>query len=369
MADQHRAEDERWMAVALALGRRGMGKCWPNPAVGCVLVRDGRVVSRGWTQPGGRPHAEAMALQRAGAAARGATAYVSLEPCAHHGRTPPCAQALIDAGVARVVAACRDPDPRVAGQGLQRLGTAGIAVTVGVLEAAARQDHAGFLSRVEQGRPLIALKLASSLDGRIATQSGESQWITGPEARRHVHALRARYDAILVGGGTARDDDPTLTVRGMATSHQPVRIVASRRLDLPRNSRLLATLDEAPLWILHGASASADAVAFWQGAGAQLFEVADDVYGLSPDAMACALGGAGLTRVLCEGGGQLAASLLRGGLVDRLYAFTAGLAMGAEGRPGLGELGLQHLSDAPRLGLCETRVIGADTLTIWARAD
>ena len=219
------------MAHALALGQRGLGRTWPNPAVGCVIVHGGRVVGRGWTQPGGRPHAEVRALAQAGSAARGATAYVTLEPCAHHGHTGPCAEALIAAGVARVVTALQDPDPRVSGRGHAMLRAAGVAVTEGVLEPEARAVNAGFLKRVCHGLPLVTLKLATTLDGRIATASGESRWITGPEARRAVHALRLVHDAVLVGAGTARADDPDLTVRDLGATHQPVRIVIDSRLE------------------------------------------------------------------------------------------------------------------------------------------
>mgnify|MGYP005990964139 CR=1 FL=1 len=214
------------MALALSLGRRGQGRVWPNPAVGCVIVAQGRIVGRGWTQPGGRPHGEVEALAQAGAAARGATAYVTLEPCSHHGQTPPCARALIDAGVARVVVATTDSDARVNGQGLQMLRDAGVEVTLGVGEAEARREHAGCFRRVELGRPLLTLKLASSFDGRIATGTGESQWITAPLARRVVHAMRSRHDAVLIGGGTARADDPSLTVRDLGVDHQPVGALA-----------------------------------------------------------------------------------------------------------------------------------------------
>ena len=230
------------MRLALALAGRGLGNVWPNPAVGCVLVREGRIVGRGWTQPGGRPHAERRALDQAGAEARGATAYVTLEPCSHHGKTPPCAEGLIGAGVARVVSAMTDPDPRVAGRGHAMLRAAGITVDEGLLEPEARALQAGFLSRIERGRPWIAVKLATSLDGRIALGNGESQWITSAEARARVHALRARFDAVLVGGGTARADDPLLTVRGFQPARAPVRVVASARLDLPRG-RLAGSLD------------------------------------------------------------------------------------------------------------------------------
>ncbi len=244
--------DRRHMAHAIALGARGLGRVWPNPAVGCVIVRNGRVVGRGHTADGGRPHAETQALAIAGAQAKGATAYVSLEPCAHQGETPPCTEALVSAGISKVVVAFEDPDQRVAGRGLQALRDAGLDVECGLLEAKARDAQAGFLSRIEKGRPWLTLKLAATLDGRIATATGESQWITGPEARRAVHAMRMRHDAVMVGGGTARADDPTLTVRGIGADRQPVRIVVSRRANLPTPSRLTETMDQAPLWIAHG---------------------------------------------------------------------------------------------------------------------
>ncbi|MEP5152674.1 bifunctional diaminohydroxyphosphoribosylaminopyrimidine deaminase/5-amino-6-(5-phosphoribosylamino)uracil reductase RibD, partial [Planktotalea sp.] len=221
------------MKMALSLARRGLGRVWPNPAVGCVIVKDGRIVGRGRTQDGGRPHAERVALAQAGAAAKGATAYVTLEPCSHHGKTSPCSHALIDAGIARVVAAMEDSDPRVSGLGFQQLRDAGIEVDTGLCAEEAARDNAGFFLKTEMGRPLVTLKLALTLDGRIATRTGDSQWITGPQARREVHALRARHDAVLVGAGTARADDPSLTVRDMGIARQPLRIVAARGLNVP----------------------------------------------------------------------------------------------------------------------------------------
>lgn len=348
------------MRLAIALGQRGLGRVWPNPAVGCVLVRDGHVLARGWTQPGGRPHAEAMAL--AGCDARGATAYVSLEPCAHHGKTPPCSGALIAAGVTRVVTALTDPDPRVAGKGHAMLRAAGIELVEGVEREAARAANAGFLLRVGEGRPFVTLKLALTLDGRIATASGESRWITGPEARRMVHLLRARHDAVLVGAGTARADDPDLRVRGLGVAHQPVRIVAARGLDLDPGGRLGATAREVPVWLLHGPGASAAQRGAWQAAGAELIALEE---GFEAGAMLQALGARGLTRVFCEGGGVLAASLLRAGLVDELVVFSAGKLIGAEGRAGLGALGLTALADAPGFDLVEQRALGGDVLHRW----
>ncbi len=357
--------DESLMRLALSLGRRGHGNTWPNPAVGCVIVQSGRVVGRGWTQPGGRPHAEVVALAQAGAAAQGATAYVTLEPCAHHGRTPPCAEALVAAGVSRVVVALGDPDPRVNGQGIARLRAAGIEVSEGVCADEARVDQAGFLSRVTRGRPVVTLKLATSLDGRIATASGESQWITGPEARRYVHALRMRHDAVMIGAGTARADDPTLTVRDVGARHQPVRVVLSRHLDLPLDSNLARTAREVPLWLVHGDRAQPETRAAWESVGATLIEAPVVRGALDPGAVLTALGDAGLTRVFCEGGGGLAASLLAEGLVDDYIGFTAGVALGAEGWPSLAAMGVGRLAEAPRLALVETRVLGGDVFHHW----
>lgn len=362
------SQDARFMALALSLGRRGQGRTWPNPAVGCVIVAPGeRIVGRGWTQPGGRPHAETQALAQAGAAARGATAYVSLEPCAHHGQTPPCAEALIAAGVTRVVAPFEDTDPRVAGQGFAMLREAGIEVTTGVGVAEADRDLAGFFLRVEQGRPWVTLKLAGSLDGRIATATGQSQWITGPEARRMVHAMRASHDAVMVGAGTARADDPSLTVRGLGMDHQPVRVVISRRLDIPLMGALARTAREVPLWIVHGDDADPERRNAWEGLGARLLPARTAGPQIAPDAALQALGEAGLTRVFCEGGGALAGSLLGADLVDELVWFSAGLVIGAEGLPAIGALGLANLAKAPRLSLAELRQVGPDILHRWVR--
>ncbi|WEF25968.1 bifunctional diaminohydroxyphosphoribosylaminopyrimidine deaminase/5-amino-6-(5-phosphoribosylamino)uracil reductase RibD [Paracoccus sp. S3-43] len=322
------------MAHALRLARRGLGNVWPNPAVGCVILRDGRVVGRGWTQPGGRPHAERMALDQAGPLARGATAYVTLEPCAHHGRTPPCAEALAAAGIARVVSAMTDPDPRVAGGGHRILQDAGIAVTEGVRQAEAEELQAGFLSRLLAGRPFVTLKLATSFDGRIATASGESRWITGPQARLHVHAMRMIHDAVMVGGNTARADRPSLNVRGLTTPCQPVRVVLT-------SGPVPGLPPEGPM---HGPLIQIDAPPW--------------------DALT-RLAQQGITRVFCEGGGVLAASLLRAGLVDQVIGYTAGVMLGGDGRAAVGTLGLDRLADAPRFRLAETRRLGDDLFHRW----
>ena len=361
--------DERFMALALALAARGLGQVWPNPAVGCVIVRQGRIVGRGRTAPGGRPHAETQALAEAGVLARGATAYVSLEPCAHHGKTPPCAGALIEAGIARVVSATPDSDVRVAGRGHRMLRAAGLALRTGVMEAEARALNAGFFLRVEQGRPLVTLKLATTFDGRVATARGESRWITGAEARRAVHAMRARHDAVMVGGGTARADDPALTVRGLGVERQPVRVVLSRGPDLPLDGRLARTAGEVPVWVLHASGADCARVAAWRGLGARTVSVTGQGGGLDPQAALSALGGLGLTRVFCEGGGAVAASLIRAGLVDELIGLSAGCVIGAEGVPAIGAMGGGGLSDAPRFVLKESRRVGPDILHRWVRED
>lgn len=356
------ASDIRFMTLALALGRRGMGQVWPNPAVGCVIVKDGVIVGRGATQRGGRPHAERIALNQAEGDARGATAYVTLEPCAHTGKTPPCAEALVAAGIARVVVATGDPDPRVAGQGLAKLREAGIQVDIGIMRREADADHAGFFKRVTAGRPSVTLKLASSLDGRIATASGESRWITGLQSRRAVHALRARHDAVLIGAGTARSDDPMLDVRDLGEVRQPVRVIMSRDLHLPMNSRLAQTARQQPVWLCHGPDARTHD---WQKIGAET--IACDMSGnrIDPVSVLRALAARGITRVLCEGGGYLAAALLQAKLVDELVVFEAGVALGADGLPSLAGLGVTDLSQAPRFRLTQVARSGGDVVQHW----
>ncbi|SHF34313.1 diaminohydroxyphosphoribosylaminopyrimidine deaminase [Loktanella atrilutea] len=356
------AADTRFMTLALALGRRGMGQVWPNPAVGCVIVQGDVIVGRGTTQRGGRPHAERVALDQAGDAARGATVYVTLEPCAHTGKTPPCADALIDAGVARVIVATGDPDPRTAGQGIARLQAAGIAVDLGLMRREAERDHAGFLKRVTAGRPVVTLKLASSLDGRIATASGESRWITGTQARRAVHALRARHDAVMVGAGTARADDPMLDVRDLGDVRQPVRVVLSRDLNLPINGRLAQTARQQPVWLCHGPDANPRD---WQQAGVETLACDLSHNQIDPLSALRALAARGITRVLCEGGGHLAASLLQAKLVDELVVIHAGVALGADGLPSLAGLGVRDLAQAPRFRLDRLSQIGGDVMQHW----
>jgi diaminohydroxyphosphoribosylaminopyrimidine deaminase/5-amino-6-(5-phosphoribosylamino)uracil reductase len=363
--------DRRWMQAALGLARRGLGNVWPNPAVGCVVVNGGRVVGRGWTQPGGRPHAEAEALTRAGPAAQGATAYVSLEPCSHWGRTPPCAGALIECGVRRVVVALEDPDPRVAGAGLRRLGDAGLAVETGVGAVEAAEVNAGFLTRQRLGRPLVTLKLATSLDGRIATGTGESQWITGPPARALGHRLRAEHDAIMAGTGTVLADDPQLTCRLPGLSHRsPVRVVLDRHLRIPPAAQVIAAARQTPTWVLTLGGADPARREAFLAAGVALIEVKPDAAGRIDLAAALrAIGRRGVTRLLVEGGARLAAALLREQLVDRLVWMHAPLVIGGDGVAAIGALGVAALADAPGFERISSETVGADVLTALRRRE
>ncbi|WP_374655758.1 bifunctional diaminohydroxyphosphoribosylaminopyrimidine deaminase/5-amino-6-(5-phosphoribosylamino)uracil reductase RibD [Dongia sp.] len=360
--------DRAHMSAALGLGRRNLGRTWPNPSVGCVIVQNGRVVGRGYTQPGGRPHAETEALAQAGILARGATAYVSLEPCAHHGRTPPCAEALVAAGIKACVIATGDPDPRVAGGGIAILKKAGIAVTEGVLEAEAREDNAGFFTRIKLGRPLITLKLATSLDGRIATLSGESKWITGPAARAIGHRLRAAHDAIMVGSGTVLADDPELTCRlpGLE-ARSPVRVVLDTRLQIPPTAKLLADQDRFPTWIV--TAAEADFSRFRDPELTLICPSRGDSGRVQLRTVLNELADRGLTRILVEGGANLATSLLKEDLVDRLAWFQAPLVIGDDGMAAIGELGRPALDRISRFKLLSAQQVGPDNFSLYARAD
>ena len=360
--------DPSHMRAALALARRGLGTTWPNPSVGCVIVRDGRVVGRGVTQPGGRPHAETQALAMAGAGAHGGDAYVTLEPCNHTGQTPPCSEALIAAGIARVIIAGDDPDARVNGAGIARLRAAGIEVVTGVLTAEADELQAGFLHRVRHGRPLVTLKLATTLDGKIATRGGESQWITGPAAREAAHALRGRHDAVLVGVGTVAADNPSLTCRIAGFRTTPVvRVVVDSHLRTRLTANLIATALADPTWIIHRGGVTADRREAFTGAGVRLFDVPGGERGVDLAAGLQALGAAGLTRVLAEGGAQMAAGLLRDGLVDRIAWFHAPGVMGGDGWPAAQAFGVTDLAAMPRFTRTSVRPVGNDMLTEFAR--
>jgi diaminohydroxyphosphoribosylaminopyrimidine deaminase/5-amino-6-(5-phosphoribosylamino)uracil reductase len=358
------------MRLALSLGMRGVGNTWPNPAVGCVLVKDGRIVGRGWTADSGRPHAETIAIENAGADAKGATAYVTLEPCSHQGETPPCAEALANAGVARVVAAIIDADPRVSGSGLALLQDRGIEVEHGLCAEAARDANQGFFTRIALGRPAFTLKMATTLDGRIATQTGDSRWITGEGARAMAHQMRARHDAVMIGNGTLSADNPTLTARldGIGNARRP-RIVLDGRLRIRLDSNLLQTISDAPLWVVTKAGAHDDEkLNPLRDAGAEVIEIAtgaDDQIDLKD--LAAHLGGLGLTSVLVEGGGTLAASMLRADLVDRVAWFRAPAILGGDAMPAVGALGIQEISEMFEFSRKSSMSAGSDGLDILTR--
>ena len=365
-----KAADQRFMQLALTLGRRGLGNTWPNPAVGAVLVRDGVIVGRGWTQAGGRPHAEVEALAQAGAKARGATLYVTLEPCSHHGRSPPCADALIAAGVARVVSAIEDPNPEVAGQGHAKLRAAGIKVDIGIGAAEAARDHAGHFRKVRDGRPHVILKLAVSSDGKIAGAGGQPVAITSSAAQQRVHLLRAQCDAILVGIGTVLADDPELTCRlpGLAP-RSPVRVVLDRALRMPGASKLVHSARATPLWLIAAETAEAAAATKLTAAGAEVLRL--DV---EPDAPSFDLGvvlpllaARGISRLMVEGGAQVAASLLKQNLVDEIWLLRGPAPIGDDGVPALHDLPLTAITDAPAFRLHTSATLGPDTLTIYER--
>lgn len=356
------AADHEFMARALQLAERGLYSTSPNPRVGCVLVRDGIVVGDGWHQRAGEAHAEVHALQAAGGAARGATAYVTLEPCNHHGRTPPCVDALLAAGVTRVVAAMEDPNPLVAGQGLARLQAAGVATASGLLENEARELNIGFVSRMTRGRPWLRLKAAASLDGRTALTSGESQWITGPDARRDGHRWRARACAILTGFGTIRDDDPQLNVRDVETSRQPLRVVIDSRLETPPTARIL---DGGSVLVI-GAGADAARADALRARGAEVQILPNAAGKVDLAAVLELLAQRGINEVHAEAGFRLNGSLLREGLVDELLLYLAPCLIG-EAALGLFNLpALAALADKPQLKWHDMRQVGAD-LRIIAR--
>ncbi len=362
------AHDIAHMRAALALARQGLGTTWPNPSVGCVIVRDGRVIGRGRTAPGGRPHAEPLALAMAGEQARGAIAYVTLEPCCHWGRSPPCTDALIAAGISRIVVAATDPDSRVNGKGLAILKAAGITVETGLLADEALETLAGFTHRVTIGRPMVTLKLASTLDGRIATHGGESQWITGTPARRLAHALRGRHDAVMVGVGTVLADNPDLTCRIPGFRPNPnVRVIADSHLRTPLTSRLLNTAADIPTWFLVRDGTNLAREEAFTAIGAKLIKIPGSPAGVDLTAAMTALGAAGLTRILVEGGGQIAAALLRADLVDRIAWFHAPSVLGGDGWPAVQAFGTESLARMPRFRRDCITAIGDDMLSEFTR--
>ena len=360
-----KAADRRFMQLALALGRRGLGRTHPNPAVGAVVVKDGVIVGRGWTQPGGRPHAEPVALAQAGEGARGATLYVTLEPCSHVGKSPPCTDAIIAAGIKRVVSAIEDPNPEVAGQGHAKLRNAGIAVDVGLEAEEAARAHAGHFRRVRDGRPHVILKLAVSTDDKIAASGHKPVAISGEVAKARMHLLRAQCDAILIGIGTVLSDDPLLTCRlpGME-ARSPVRIVLDRSLRISTKSRLVHSARATPLWVVTSNQAEAPAAAMLGAAGAQVIRVAS----LELPAVLRALAERGITRLLVEGGARVASSFVAAGLVDEFWLLRGPKPVGADGVAALDALPLATITQSSAFRVHASETLGSDTLTVYERA-
>lgn len=359
--------DTRFMALALNLGRRGLGNAWPNPAVGAVIVKDRIVVGRGWTQPGGRPHAEVEALRRAGAAARGATLYATLEPCSHHGKTPPCVDAIVAAGIARVVSALEDPNPKIAGEGHARLRQQGVAVEVGIGREEALRAHAGHFRRVRDGRPHVTLKLAVSADGKVALPGRKPTAITGEAARTRVHLMRAMNDAVVTGIGTVLSDDPQLNVRlpGME-ARSPVRVVLDSQLRLPTGSQLAASASRTLDWVFVEKNAKPVHEKELTDVGVEVLRVPGANGKLDLSAVLRGLGERGITRVMVEAGPILSAAFLTADLVDEVALFRSAKTLG-EGIDALEGTPLSALTLSPKLRLVGSERIGEDTLQMFER--
>jgi len=361
------AVDHEFMALALRLAVRGLYSTDPNPRVGCVLVRDGAIVGQGWHERAGEPHAEAHALAEAGAQARGSTCYVTLEPCSHHGKTPPCADALIEAGVAKVVAAMPDPNPAVAGKGIERLREAGIECGTGLLREQAAQLNPGFISRMRHGRPYVRCKLAMSLDGRTAMASGESQWITGPEARADVQRLRARSSAIMTGAGTVLADDPSLTVRGDGIDaepsagdgqwRQPLRVVVDPRLSIPPSASLLRQPGYTLIATTTGEVGLVDALA---SDTVEVVRLSGSESSLDLESVLKYLASLEINEVLLETGATLSGAMLQAGLVDELIVYMAPVLMGDGARALFRLPGIELMDDRIRLEISDVRAVGQD---------
>jgi diaminohydroxyphosphoribosylaminopyrimidine deaminase/5-amino-6-(5-phosphoribosylamino)uracil reductase len=368
---QSKAADQRFMQLALALGRRGQGRTWPNPAVGAVVVQDGVIVGRGWTQPGGRPHAEPVALSRAGEAARGATLYVTLEPCSHVGKSPPCADAIIAAGISRVVSAIEDPNPEVAGQGHARLRAAGITVDIGLGALEAAHDHAGHFRRIRDRRPHVILKLAVSADDRIGAAGRKPIAISGEVAKARMHLLRAQCDAILVGIGTVLADDPLLTCRlpGME-GRSPVRVVLDCALRISGTSRLVHSARATPLWLMTSNLSEAPAAMKLGAAGAQVIRVPTTSApppGLDLAGVLHALAEKGITRLLVEGGARVASSFVAADLIDEAWLLRGPDAVGTDGVAALDALPLSAITGSPAFRQRASEKLQNDTLTVYER--
>ncbi len=356
--------DSHYMKMALGLAQRGLGSTWPNPSVGCIIVdQNGHIIGRGYTGFGGRPHGEIMALKQAGRAAKGATAYVTLEPCAHHGETPSCAERLVKAEISRVVVATIDPDERTSGKGMEILKKAAVQVDLGVCQTEAKAINQGFFKRITANRPFVTLKVATSLDGMIATSSGHSKWITGPQSRRRGHLLRASHDAILVGVGTVLADNPSLDCRLAGLENRsPVRIILDSHLRTPDDCIVVNTAKKIPTWIITG-QGNDQKKARLEAQSVQIICCDMNQEGqIDLEKMMTILAVKGITRILSEGGAQVNASLIRASLVDRLYWFRSTAIIGGDGLPALSSIGLTELQKKPNFSLIRTGRTGND---IW----
>lgn len=361
--------DQEYMRQALALAEQGLGRVAPNPSVGCVIVKDGVVVGQARTADGGRPHAEVQALAQAGEKAKGATVYVTLEPCCHHGQTLPCTDSLIAAQVAKVIVACKDEDKRVSGQGIQTLRDAGIAVVVGVLENEARELNEGFFKRIKNYRPFVTLKMATSIDSKIATGFGESQWITGPQSRKRVHEERSRHDAILTGINTILKDDPLMTTRLDGVEHRSLRVILDTKLQFPLGTKMSATTLQGEVWIYTSPDCDKEKKAQLEKAGLKVIEMDLSTGGrVSLPFVLEHLAENGITRLMVEAGQSVFSSFLKLKIWDRLLLFRAPIIIGHGGVDAFGDLELESLSKAPRLSLIAKEQYGDDLLEIYKNA-
>jgi diaminohydroxyphosphoribosylaminopyrimidine deaminase/5-amino-6-(5-phosphoribosylamino)uracil reductase len=355
------ADHEQYMQAALSLARRNLGQTWPNPSVGAVIVKDGYIIAEGYTARGGRPHAETQALEQAGAQAKDATLYVSLEPCSHHGKTPPCTEAVIRSGIRHVVSACTDPNPQVSGKGIAQLKAAGIEVTEGICRNEASALNRGFFSVITRKRPFISLKIATSLDGKIATGKGESKWITAAPAREYAHMIRSQYDAVATGIGTVLADDPQLTCRLSGLEDKsPVRIVFDSKLRLPEQSKLAQNARKLPVWCLHAAneqnkSLESLGIKMLASAGKERIDIAEAMSILAQQ---------GITRLLVEAGAVLSTAFLQSGLVDRMYWFRAPLVIGNDGLAAFGGSFSPALSQLARWHAVEHVTLPPDSMDV-----
>lgn len=357
------------MRSALSLARMGLGRVWPNPSVGCVIVKGGHVVGRGRTADGGRPHAETVALKMAGAQAQGASVYVSLEPCAHQGQTGPCAQALIDAGVAKVIVAVEDSDPRVKARGMEMLREAGIEVVIGILEESARDLNKGFFLRHSEARPFISLKTATTLDSKIATSTGQSKWITGDLARGRAHLIRAQHDAIAVGVNTVIEDDPSLNTRLGGLEHHIVRIIFDTNLRLKGTEKIFDDVGDNPVWIVTSVDGADEKARALVNAGADIITIPKNMDQQIDIAKAVhEISNRGITRLLVEGGAGLMTSFMIAGLYDALYWFRAGSVIGADGLSAASALGIETMDQKIKLNHMGQITLGEDVLDIFKKA-